>query len=504
MTTQELTPIRIPQIRYWRELAIFSLIVMELSWVVPWYRSLTPETYAVSVWRAFFFLFAILLLAHITTRLMNYLDLKIRIRRSITLGLIILNVFLGLKLLLYKTDPISLVELLNRPFRAFSNVGGLIPDEFLVMVIVLVVYWRGMTLATKYIDPITVRQNFFLGLGMYTVFIFINTIVTGETPGLLLYIFFVSALIALASARIFTITQLRGGVKNPFDLRWFLGIFVATLLVVGLAALTAWIFSDRISILAGIGGLVMGIFGVFMLVLISPVIFIIERLATAMPQDSGTVQRIIDAMSELRNTFGNIANNLFSLFNIPGLLDWMQLIKPILLWVFVIAILVAILYSISRWLFHERQSGEDQRESIIERGDMLRIFRRALQDKLDQLSQSLRGRANLRAGQRWLAAAKIRRIYARLMELASKLGEPRPLAFTPLEFLPTLENLLSEGKGDIQLITEAYLRVRYGELPETSQEIQQVEEAWERVNTLGKEKYSELPKSQRKSNTKVA
>ncbi len=503
MAVQELTPLRLPKLRYWRELAILSLMVMELSWVVPWYRSLTPETYALSIWRAFFVLFAILVLANLSTRIMNYLDLKIRIRRGVTLGLIILSVFLGLKLLLYETDLLQLGEMLNRPFRAFSDIGGLIPDEFLVMVIVLVVYWRGLSIATKYIDPMSVRHSFYLGLGMFTAFIFINTLVTGETPGFLLYLFFVSALLAMASARIFTITQLRGGASNPFDLRWFLGIFVTTLVIVGLAALVAWLFSDRTSIVGGIGGLVLGIFGILMFILISPVIFLIERIASAMPQTSGAVQSMIDVLEDLRNTFGSIANNLFNIFNIPSLLNWMQLLKPILLWGFVIAILLAILYSISRWLLHERQLEQDQRESIIESGDILGMFRRAIQNRLNELSQSLRGRINLRGGQRWLAAAKIRRIYARLMELASKLGEPRPPAYTPLEFLPILENLIPEGKADIQLSTDAYLRGRYGELPETNQEINRVEEGSEQVNALGKEKYSEMSKARRSSKSKA-
>jgi hypothetical protein len=182
----------------------------------------------------------------------------------------------------------------------------------------------------------------------------------------------------------------------------------------------------------------------------------------------------------------------------------MQLLKPILLWGFVIAILLAILYSISRWFFHERYSEQDEHESILESGDLIGMFRRAIQNRLDELNRSLRGRTNLRAGQRWLAAAKIRRIYTRLMELASKLGEPRPPAHTPLEFLPVLVNLLPEGKEDIQVITEAYLRVRYGELPETNQEISLVEEAWERVNAMGKEKYSEISKAQRSSKAKAA
>ena len=154
MTIQEITSLRVPQIRYWRELAIISLMVMELSWVTPWYRSLTPETYAISIWRVFFVLLGILLLANLSTRLMNFLNLKIQIRRTVTLILIVLSIFIGLKLLLYETNPLNFAELFNRPFRAFSDVRGLIPDEFLVIVVVLVVYWRGLALAAKYIDPI--------------------------------------------------------------------------------------------------------------------------------------------------------------------------------------------------------------------------------------------------------------------------------------------------------------------------------------------------------------
>jgi hypothetical protein len=503
MAAQELTTLRIPQIRYWHELAIVSLMVMELSWLVPWYRALTPETYAVSIWRVFFVLFAIILLANCSTRAMNYLDLKLYIRRGVTVGLIVICIFVGLRLLLYENESLPLGDLISRPFNAFSDVRGLIPDEFLVILVVLLVYWRGMSLASKYVDPRSVRQNFYFGLGMYTAYIFINTVVSGESVGMMLYLFFVSALIALGSARIFTISQLRGGVTNPFDLRWFLGIFVTTLVVVGLAGFFAWLFSERTSIVGGIGGIVMGIFGVLVLILISPLIFLVERFAASIPDASGAVQSVIDVLADLQNTFGGIANNLFDLFNIPGLLSWMQLLKPILLWSFVFAILFALLFSISRWFIQERRSLQDERESIINRSDLIGIIRQAIKDRLDQLSQSLRGRTSLRSGQRWLAAAKIRRIYARLMELSSRLGKPRPPAYTPLEFLPTLEGLMPEGKEDIQVITEAYMRIRYGELPETDQEIDQVEEAWERVNALGKEAYSRMSKEERGSKSKT-
>ena len=476
---------------------MFALMIMELSWVVPWYRSLTPATNAVSSWKVFLVFFVFLLVANLSTRLMNYLDIKLAIRRGISLGLIVLCVFLGLRLLLYEAEPLSFDELVNRPFRAFSDIGGLIPDEFLVLVLVLIVFWRGLSLATKFIDPVSVRQNFYLGLGMYTAYIFVNTIVTGETPGFLLYLFFVSALIALGAARIFTITQLRGGTDNPFDLRWFLGIFFTTLVIVGLAAFIAWLFSDRTNLLSVIGGLFLGLFGLLTLLIISPVIFILERFGSVLPQDSGAFRNLVSALEDLRNTFGNLANNFLSLIDIPSLANWMQLIKPILLWTFVILIVAAILFSISRWFLRERYSKVDERESIIERGDILKMIRQAIQKRLDELSQSLSRRRNLRASQRWLAAAKIRRIYSRLMDLAEKLGEPRPPAFTPLEFLPVLEDILPERQDEIDLITQAYLGIRYGELPETNREVELVEDAWDRVNTLGKEKYAAMKKTQR-------
>jgi hypothetical protein len=494
MTTQEFTSLELPKIRYWRELALLALMVMELSWIVPWYRSLTPATYELTVWRVFFVLLGLLLVANLSTRLMNFLDLKIRIRQVVTLVLLVLSIFIALKLLLYETEPLQFGELLTRPFRAMSDVRGLIPDEFLVIVVVLVVYWRGLTLASKYIDPRSVRSNFYFGLGMFVAFIFLNTLVTGETPGPMLYTFFVSALIAMGAARIFTISQLRGGARNPFDLRWFLGILVTTLVIVGLAGAIAWLATDRSSIIGGIGGLVMGVFGVILLVLISPVIFLMERLADSMPQDSGAMQSMIDVLDDLRATFGAIANNLFSLFNIPSLLDWMQLLKPFLLWGFVIAISAAILFSISRWLINERRSEQDEREGMIERGDVFSLLRRALRDRLDDLGRSLRGRSGLGPGQRWLAAAKIRRIYARMMDMANKLGVPRPPASTPLEFQPILEEMLPDAKEDVGLITAAYLRVRYGEIPETNEEIEQVENAWEQVRTTGKEVQSQVSK----------
>lgn len=493
MKVEELQTYELPRIRYWRELSIICIMIMELSWVVPWYRSLTPETYSISMWRVFFVLGAIYLLSNLLTRIMNFLDIKLSIRRVVVVVLIILSIYAGLKLLLYETEPLSFSALFNRPFRAFSDIRGLIPDEFVVAVAVLGIFWRGLTLAAKYIDPISVRRNFYIGLFVYVAFIFINTLVTGETPGVLLYLFFVSSLVALGSARIFTITQLRGGARNPFDLRWFSGIFITSLVIVGLAGSAAWLFGERTSIITGISSFIFGIFGALMLILISPIIFLLDSLSSTIPGISNAFENFRFALEGLQETFSGLANNLFNLFGIPSLGNWVQLLKPILLWSVVGILLIVVVFSISRWLFKERTSWRDELESVIEPGQLAQLLRKAMIERLDKLVESFRSRSSLVDGRRWLAAAKVRRIYARLMDLSAKLGEPRPPAHTPLEFVPVLEGLFPGGEEEIHIITNAYLKVRYGELPESIQEVEAVESAWQRVEALGKEIHN--PKS---------
>jgi hypothetical protein len=72
-----------------------------------------------------------------------------------------------------------------------------------------------------------------------------------------------------------------------------------------------------------------------------------------------------------------------------------------------------------------------------------------------------------------------------LLELSEDLYHPRPAAQTPLEYLTTLKKLFPNSKSDLTIITQAYLRVRYAELPETSWEIREVERAWHKVHQEG-------------------
>jgi hypothetical protein len=476
-----------PRFKPWREVAILSVVIMELSWVVPWFRSLTPDTRAVIPWRAFVVLGGLFLIAHLLVRLMNFFHLRVDIRRGVMVVLVILSILVGFKTLLYVHEPVNFAELVTKPIQAFNDIGSLIPNEFVVVLAVLVASWRGITLAQEIMGPQMVRHNFQLGILMFLGFVFINTIVTGETPGLFIYLFMFASLIAMAAARISVISNLRGGGQYPFDHRWFMGIILATFAVVGISALFAGFAGGELSIVGRLGALAFQVFVMVIFLLISPLLFILPLLIERLQGASNAAGKLLRALEELQRMAFGLAYELSDFLERSGLSLVLPRLKTILLWGVVILVALLAVVSMTRWLTRWRDTKDEDRQSILEKGDLWDILRQSLQDRLRQIGDGLASLAGLRHGHRLLAAARIRRIYAQLMEMSERLGDPRPVAQTPLEFLPTLEDAFP-GRGiDLEDITRAYLRVRYGELPETRQEVDQVEEAWERVRVQGLE-----------------
>lgn len=131
--------------------------------------------------------------------------------------------------------------------------------------------------------------------------------------------------------------------------------------------------------------------------------------------------------------------------------------------------------------------GEGEYRSLLEQGDLMNILRANLRKRLEVIAEGLGRVFGLRQATRLIAAARIRRVYSQLMELSAKLRNPRLASRTPLEFLPKLVALFPRLTTELKTITNAYLRVRYGDLPETREEVEVVEMAWNRVSADGQE-----------------
>jgi len=76
---------------------LIALMVMELCWVVPWFRSLTRATYAVPPAKAFLVLAGIMFGFNWIVRLMNFVNLRMSIRRVFLLILSVVSVLVALK-----------------------------------------------------------------------------------------------------------------------------------------------------------------------------------------------------------------------------------------------------------------------------------------------------------------------------------------------------------------------------------------------------------------------
>ncbi len=98
-------------------------------------------------------------------------------------------------------------------------------------------------------------------------------------------------------------------------------------------------------------------------------------------------------------------------------------------------------------------------------------------DDEGNLLQRLLGRLGLLRD--WQTAVSIRRIYRKMLRAADASGYPRLEAETPYEFLKTLSKAWPNNHQEALLITSAYVKVRYGELPETDQELQAIKNAWQ-------------------------
>ena len=77
--------------------------------------------------------------------------------------------------------------------------------------------------------------------------------------------------------------------------------------------------------------------------------------------------------------------------------------------------------------------------------------------------------------------ASVRQIYRQFLRWAAAAGFPRQQSQTPHEYLYQLAGLLPEAQGDLDLITQQYVRTRYGAWLPTEDELHQLRQSWYNV-----------------------
>jgi len=75
----------------------------------------------------------------------------------------------------------------------------------------------------------------------------------------------------------------------------------------------------------------------------------------------------------------------------------------------------------------------------------------------------------------------VRQTYRQLLHWAATAGFPRSTSQTPHEYLSMLADLLPEAEGDLDFITQQYVRARYGTSLPTEAELYQLRDSWYKV-----------------------
>ncbi len=477
-------PAEAPRFRPWHELIVLSVISMEVNWAALWFRILTQTGAKVSFWKALAVLGGMLLGAYLLASILTALRIRLNISRGVLAAWLAATVLLGLKLFVYLGRPAGAGEMVAGMIARFQSPGGALPAEFLVALAVTWIWWRGVSMAGIEMDSSQVIRRFYLGAGMLAGYGLVAPI-TGEKLILPVYLFLFSWLSAMSAARIYRLARFGRGQSAAFNRRWLAGVISAVAVVVALAALAGSLMDWKLSGLVVI--LVTWLGRAFLIVvaaLMSPMILLLSLL---MPYLQQWLKDLPDSLAKVGEALQQLSRGVEELQKtapreLPSL---PPVLRAAIFWGILAAAIFLAAWALQKRYLKSLPGGEADPETILGGSELLRQWLSTLRSGAQFLAGQL-GVLGFKGGRRFLAAARIRRIYAQLTELSADLGRPRPPAFTPLEYLPVLENVFPNHAAELRMVTLAYLKVRYGELPETRQEVAQVETAWKRVREQGR------------------
>jgi hypothetical protein len=467
----------------WRELTILAVIVMEVSWGALWLQIFSPPLRGISAFIIFLVFFGTVLLTHVFARILNHLNLIKNVHRILVIGIVILSGWANIRLLMSGLGEMRFTDFLTRPIEEVSAEGRLVTPELWILAATFLLTWRGFSLARSWGGRDTVMKSLLWGIGFYAAYGVFSTITHQQGALWLMYVFISASLIAMVTSRVSTLVRMRGGTVSPFDVRWVGSILSATIVITGLAALVSGILSQQVERINQVFRIV--VYGIITF-LILPIAYLLKLGEPAIEAVRGMMTTPTPAPqlpageSGLDTIIGpEILNEL------PDGDGGGSSLQIILIGLVFLVLLILMLRIANSWQTRQEGGEQDERQSLLEGASLWEALINALRNRIFQTANDINAAARLRQKDRLRAAARIRRVYGELMNLCGDLGQPRPEPVTPLEFLPAARQVFPNLNSDLEIITRSYLRIRYGELPETHQEVEMVETAWKRVSEEG-------------------
>ena len=359
-------------------------------------------------------------------------------------------------------------------------------NHFVVVTILVEVWllWRGVSLSQDAIQPKLAWRRFLTGLLMILANMLIITRVEPGVAGwgsFLGYLFV--GMTAIILARVSYAGMIHGLKSNPFDRYWIvitLGLIGGLLLV--FTVIAALLTGQFASLLQGVATVIKVISRVAIILLLLPEIILTYLFLYLIDPLGPILEKLFD--------FRVFAERGLNLELPPIERDsgleiwfgmWPDILRGVLFWVVITILIAAIIFYLrQRRSSRRRIRVESESENLLQEGEARKLLIKALQDAMQGIAH------RLRPAPQKIALANIRRIYAQLLALGAELELPRSAYQTPTEYLPVLKIPFVNLEPEVEQITQSYQDVRYGEIPETPEGVQQAETAWEKLEAEGK------------------
>jgi hypothetical protein len=444
-----------------RRAVYLGLSLMTGSWLTAVLRNLLGQA-GPSVWAT---LLGLTLLTLIPLAFSRWLR-ALRLRKDVRLGALAVGfAFLALLVIasgFYNAHGLAGLNWLNRvPGQDLNRQTFL--NQMTSLTLVGVCWWLGITLGNMHLTPTHLLRYFYIGIAAAVLSGIFFPGDAGQPVLGPLFVYLFAGLVTLGLGRVEGAARRSQDRGSPFTAYWLAQLGVTAGIVVAAVGVAQ---------LLGLGrgfGLILVVVAPVIAALVYPVAYIGAKLIAlalsaaefAQPSpDTGPAGGSAAAAPTLNPTSAeNICVGLFILLFFAGIVG-------------------ALVWGTRRW--RELVQAQEQEEAGATPAWREQIAS-AVGERLERLSFDMPG---LRGMRRRLAARSIRRIYAALTALGAERGYPRPAARTPYEHLRALQQAFPGCDEPVKRITEAYVAIHYGELPESREALQAVRADWEHVQNV--------------------
>lgn len=476
-------PRSIFRIQNWQQMfCFFSLVLIEGLWLAPLVHRMFSSVFldnilAMPLENMIGLVLANMLTGLVVRRTLVYFRITYAQHRYYFLPLLLLVILVNIAVL-----PILMEERNDIDLdlgAAFATNTEMVANGYLLVPLVMLTFLRGAIIGRYLPPPVAIGISSRIAIGMF----FLTSIATEpaeqEDLAVLMPFFFLVILAANSLGRSNSLKVANTVQQVRFSQRWF-GMMASTLIG---TVLIGVLFA------ALLGGLDEGqvrrafeipftIFIGLVVLILSPFAYVIAWLVSQVPaptenQDPATPETgTREVVASKDNPQIDIGDEIRAVFDTA---------TDVGLWAILIIITVLVIFFwVSVFLRPEDLELEDGSESI---GDREHIKVNLFGKPLQNLRKALRGLGQ-GVGGNFFGALTIRWAYGRMERMGRKRGFPRDKAQTPLEYRAALAKAFPGGDVQIRTITNAYVAIRYGELPELDSQLEEVRQALDTLKSI--------------------